>query len=117
MPTAVDISGNTPGGNIPEPHLGKPYGVPALRPTTTYSGTLSGTSTNVGPFSPFTKYLRIAAPTGQPMYYDVGITPTAAAGENLLPAGAVEVIEIQYPQKLAVLQAGTAGTYTVTEVR
>lgn len=117
MATARDLSGNSPIDQAVDAHIGSRNDVPALRPGVTRSGTLTSSSVSVGPFLPTTKYLRLAAPTNQPMYYDVGLAPTAVAGENLLPAGAVETIKIQYPDRIAVLQAGTAGLYTLTEMR
>lgn len=117
MAIAKDLSGNCPGGpEHQDPHIGSRNDVPALRPGTTTSLTMSGSSQTLGPFDPATKYLRLAT-EGQPAHYDVGLAPTASPNENWLPANAVETIKIQYPDKLAVLQGGSAGDINVTEMR
>ena len=54
---------------------------------------------------------------GQPAFIKIDDgTPTAAATDPLMPANWVDYFTVNPGQKIAVLQAGTAGTLSVTEM-
>jgi hypothetical protein len=77
--------------------------------------TLSGSSQQSAAFGAQTRAIRIA--TGaQPAWFAIGTSPTAAATDNLIPATWVEDVVVTPGQKIAVLQAGTAGSLSVTEL-
>lgn len=86
------------------------------RTGTVHTFTMSGSSQATAAFGAQTYRVRIA--TGaQPAFFVVGDgTPTAAATDNLLGTNCVDYIDVNPGQKIAVLQAGTAGTFTVTEL-
>jgi len=86
------------------------------RLSTVYTFTMSGSSQATSAFGAQTYAVRVA--TGaQPAYFTIGDgTPTAANTDSLIPAGWVEDFVVTPGQKGAVLQAGTAGTLTVTEL-
>jgi hypothetical protein len=83
---------------------------------TVHSFTMSGTSQATAAFGSQTYAVRVAT-DDQPAFIVIGDgTPTAAATDTLMPAGWVDCFTVTPGQKLAVLQAGTAGTLTVTEL-
>ena len=77
---------------------------------------MSGSSQATAAFGSGTYFVRIA--TGaQPGYFsNPAAAPTAAATDNLIGTNVVDVVEVRPGQKIAVLQAGTAGTITITEL-
>jgi hypothetical protein len=77
--------------------------------------TMSGTSQASAAFGGQTRAIRLATST-QPAYFVIGSSPTAAATDNLMPAGWVEDVIVNPGEKIAVLQAGTAGSISVTEL-
>jgi hypothetical protein len=78
--------------------------------------TLSGSSQATAAFGPQTYQVRVAT-AGQPAFIRVGDgTPTVTAGDPLMPANWVDYLTVTPGQKLACLQAGTAGTLSVTEI-
>jgi len=86
------------------------------RISTVHTFTMSGSSQATAAFGAQTYCVRVSAPT-QPAYITIGDgTPTAAATDSTVPAGWVDYFDVTPGQKLAVLQAGTAGTLTVTEM-
>lgn len=82
---------------------------------TVHTFTMSGTSQATAAFGAQTYRVRIA--TGaQPAYFsNPAASPTATANDNLLGTNCVDHVEVTPGQKIAVLQAGTAGTITITE--
>jgi hypothetical protein len=78
--------------------------------------TMSGTSQSTAAFGAYTHTVRIA--TGaQPAYFsNPAASPTAANTDNLLGTNCVDYIRVAPGEKIAVLQAGTAGTITITEM-
>jgi hypothetical protein len=77
--------------------------------------TMSGTSQQTAAFGAYTTMIRLA--TGaQPAYFLIGADPTAAATSHQLGANCVDRITVAPGQKCAVLQAGTAGTISITEM-
>lgn len=86
------------------------------RISTVHTFTMSGSSQATTAFGTQTYCVRVATNT-QPAFIIIGDgTPTAAATDSVMPAGWVEDFTVVPGQKLAVLQAGTAGTLTVTEI-
>lgn len=86
------------------------------RLSTVHTFTMSGTSQATAAFGSQTYAVRVAT-NDQPAYVIIGDgTPTATANETLIPLGWVEDFDVSPGQKLAVLQAGTAGKLTVTEL-
>jgi hypothetical protein len=82
---------------------------------TVHTFTMSGTSQATAAFGTGTYMVRLA--TGaQPAFFALGSSPTAAATDNLLGTNCVDYIKVNPGEKVAVLQAGTAGTITVTEL-
>jgi hypothetical protein len=78
--------------------------------------TLSGTSQASASFGGQTRQVRVAT-GGQPAFIKIDDgTPTAAATDPLMPANWVDYFTVNPGQKIAVLQAGTAGTLSVTEM-
>lgn len=78
--------------------------------------TLSGTSQASAAFGSQTRQIRVAA-ADQPAYIKIGDgTPTATASDALMPAGTVDYFTVTPGQKIAVLQAGTAGSLSVSEM-
>lgn len=85
------------------------------RLSTVHTFTMSGTSQATAAFGSGTYMVRIA--TGaQPGYFVLGSSPTAAATDNLIGTNVVDYVKVNPGEKIAVLQAGTAGTITVTEL-
>jgi hypothetical protein len=86
-----------------------------LGPSTVF--TLSGTSQASAAFGAQTYQIRIAT-AGQPAFFRVGDgTPAATTSDALMPANWVDYITVTPGQKVAVLQAGTAGALSVTEIQ
>jgi len=83
---------------------------------TVHTFTMSGSSQATAAFGAQTYRVRVA--TGaQPAYIAFGGTSaTAAATDSLVGANVVDYFDVTPGQKAAVLQAGTAGTVTVTEL-
>jgi hypothetical protein len=82
---------------------------------TVHTFTMSGSSQATAAFGSQTYRVRVA--TGaQPAYITFGTTPTAAATDSLLGTNVIDYFDVTPGQKAAVLQAGTAGTITVTEL-
>lgn len=78
--------------------------------------TMSGTSQATAAFSAQTYRVRIAT-EAQPAYFsNPAAAPTATANDNILGASSVDYIDVVPGQKIAVLQAGTAGKVTITEL-
>jgi hypothetical protein len=83
---------------------------------TVHTFTMSGTSQATAAFGAQTRSIRVAT-NDQPAYIIIGDgTPTATANETIFPLGWSEDFDVTPGQKLAVLQAGTAGKLTVTEL-
>lgn len=86
------------------------------RLSTVHTFTMSGSSQATAAFGSQTYGVRVATNT-QPAFIVIGDgTPTAAATDSVIPAGWVEDFDVTPGQKAAVLQAGTAGSITVTEL-
>lgn len=82
---------------------------------TVHTFTMSGTSQATAAFGSQTYRVRVA--TGaQPGYVVFGTAPVAAATDSLLGTNVIDYFDVTPGQKAAVLQAGTAGTITVTEL-
>lgn len=84
---------------------------------TTTVFTLSGTSQASAPFGAQTYCVRVA--TGdQPAYIEIGDgTPTATAADPIMPKDSVDYFTVTPGQRIAVLQAGTVGILSVTELQ
>jgi hypothetical protein len=77
---------------------------------------MSGTSQPTAAFGSQTRKVRVAT-NDQPAYFVTGDgTPTAANTDSIIPLGWSEDFDVTPGQKGAVLQAGTAGKFTVTEL-
>ena len=78
--------------------------------------TLSGSSQASTAFGAGTYQVRIA--TGaQPAYFQVGATPVATTNTSMvLGINLVDYVPVRPGQKIAVLEAGSAGGFTVTEM-
>ena len=89
---------------------------PSSRLGATTVFTLSGGSQASAAFGPETFQIRLA--TGdQPAHFAIGDgTPTATAADPIMPANRAEYLTVTPGQKIAVLQAGTAGLLSVTEL-
>lgn len=87
----------------------------ARRLSTVHKFTMSGTSQQTAAFGSQTYVVRIAT-HDQPGYVRVDGNPTAVNTDTLIPLGWSEDITVAPGEKLAVLQAGTAGIMTVTEL-
>lgn len=86
------------------------------RASTVHTFTMSGSSQATAAFGAQTYKVRVATNT-QPAFIVIGDgTPTAANTDSVVPAGWVEDFDVTPGQKLAVLQGGTAGILTVTEL-
>jgi|ERR1043166_2398120 hypothetical protein len=78
--------------------------------------TMSGSSQATAAFGAQTYQIRVAT-NDQPAFFTVGDgTPTADSSSMLLAAGLVDYITVSPGQKAAVLQAGTAGKISITEM-
>lgn len=84
---------------------------------TVHAFTMSSSSQATAAFAAGTFAVRLA--TGaQPAFWELGDgTPTATAADNLMGANQTEYITVTPGQKIAVLEAGTAGLFSVTECR
>ena len=79
--------------------------------------TLSGTSQASSPFGPQTYCIRVAT-DDQPAYIEIGDgTPTASNTDPIMPKDSVDYFTVTPGQRIAVLQAGTAGILSVTEMQ
>lgn len=87
----------------------------ARRLGTVQNFTMSGTSQQSSAFGAQTYAVRLAT-NDQPAYFEVGENPTATNADCLMPAGWIEDVTVSPGQKIAVLQAGTAGVFSVTEL-
>jgi len=88
----------------------------AFRLGTTTAFTLSGSSQASAAFGAETFQVRVAT-SDQPAFISIGDgTPTATASDAIMPPGWVDYFAVTPGQKIAVLQAGTAGKITVTEI-
>jgi len=77
--------------------------------------TMSGSSQASSAFGEQTYMIRIA--TGaQPAYFDIAASPVAASTTHMIGTNCVDYITVTPGQKIAVLQAGTAGVFSVTEL-
>jgi len=85
------------------------------RLSTVHKFTMSGTSQATAAFGAQTYKVRVAT-HDQPAYVRVDGDPTAVNTDSLIPLGWSEDFDVTPGQKLAVLQAGTAGILTVTEL-
>lgn len=85
------------------------------RLSTVQNFTMSGSSQASAAFGAQTYMIRIA--TGaQPAFFDIGAAPVAAATTHMIGANEHDYITVNPGQKIAVLQAGTAGVFSVTEL-
>ena len=83
---------------------------------TVHTFTMSASSQATAAFGAQTYAVRVSTNT-QPGFFVIGDgTPTAANTDNVMAAGISEYFDVTPGQKLAVLQAGTAGILTVTEL-
>lgn len=82
---------------------------------TVHDFTLSGSSQQTAAFGAQTYCVRIAT-TDQPAFFAIGSNPTATTGDHIMPAASVDYVTVTPGQKIAVLQADTAGELTVTEL-
>ena len=85
------------------------------RLSTVHTFTMSGSSQATAAFGSQTYKVRVAT-NDQPAFIVIDGSPTATANDSLVPLGWVEDFDVTPGQKLAVLQAGTAGILTVTEL-
>ena len=76
--------------------------------------TMSGTSQQSAAFPAHCYEIRVAT-QGQPAWIAIGTNPTAAAaaGSILVGSNQTEYFRVTPGQKLAVLQAGTAGVFSI----
>jgi hypothetical protein len=78
--------------------------------------TMSAGSQATAAFGAQTYQVRIAT-SGQPAFIKIGDgTPTAGTGDMVLGANIVEYFTVTPGQKLAVVQGGTAGSISITEM-
>jgi hypothetical protein len=78
--------------------------------------TMSGSSQATAAFGSQTYQVRVAT-EAQPAFVKIDDgTPTATASDVLVGANQIDYFTVTPGQKLAVLQAGTAGRLSVTEV-
>jgi hypothetical protein len=85
------------------------------RQGTVQNFTMSGTTQQSTAFGAQTYVIRIA--TGaQPAYFEIGANPTATSADSLIGANVVDYFTVTPGQKIAVLEAGTAGAFSVTEL-
>lgn len=86
------------------------------RLSTVHVFTMSGSSQQTAAFGSQTYKVRVAT-SGQPAWFIVDANPTATTtASSLIPATWAEDFDVTPGQKGAVLQAGTAGSFTVTEL-
>jgi hypothetical protein len=85
------------------------------RPSTTQNFTMTGSNQQSNAFGAQTYMIRIA--TGaQPGYFLVSADPTASSSTAMIGANIVDYITVNPGQKIGVLQAGTGGVISVTEL-
>jgi hypothetical protein len=78
--------------------------------------TMSGTSQASAAFGQQTTLVRLAT-AGQPCHFEIGTTPVAAAAtSHVIGASCIDYITVTPGQKIAVLEAGTAGVISITEM-
>jgi hypothetical protein len=82
---------------------------------TVHTFTMSGSSQQTAAFGSGTYRVRIATNT-QPAFFALGSNPTATTSSNVQGINVVDYVTVNPGEKVAVLQAGTAGTITVTEL-
>lgn len=88
----------------------------ASRAGTNTTITMSGSSQATAAFGAETFQIRVAT-ADQPAYVEIGDgTPTATTSSMLLGANQVDYFTVTPGQKAAVLQAGTAGKVSITEM-
>ena len=89
---------------------------PASRAGTNTTFTMSGASQATAAFGSETFQIRVATET-QPAFVEVGDGPPPASSSSmLLGANQVDYFTVTPGQKAAVLQAGTAGKVSITEM-
>ena len=89
---------------------------PASRAGTNTTLTMSGASQATAAFGSETFQIRVATET-QPAFVEIGDgAPTASSSSMLLGANQVDYFTVTPGQKAAVLQAGTAGKVSITEM-
>jgi hypothetical protein len=89
---------------------------PASRAGTNTTFTMSGSSQATAAFGAETFQIRVATEM-QPAFVEIGDgTPTASSSSMLLGANQVDYFTVTPGQKAAVLQAGTAGKISITEM-
>jgi hypothetical protein len=77
---------------------------------------MSASSQAVGPFGTQTYQIRLST-SAQPAFFKVGDgTPTADTTSNLLGTNVVDYITTSPGQSVAILQAGSAGSISITEM-
>jgi hypothetical protein len=76
--------------------------------------TLSGTSQASTAFSSETYMIRITATEGA--YFVINSDPTATDADPLIGGNVVDYITVTPGQKIAVLEADSGGTFSVTEL-
>jgi hypothetical protein len=84
-------------------------------PGTVHSFTMSGSSQQTAAFGSQTYEVRIATNT-QPAHWALSGDPTATTSSNVQGINVVDYVTVNPGEKIAVLQAGTAGLITVTEL-
>jgi hypothetical protein len=78
--------------------------------------TMSASSQATGAFGTQTYQIRVAV-GAQPAFIKIGDgTPTATTSDPQMGANTIDYFTVTPGQKLAVLQAGTAGVISITEV-
>ncbi len=88
----------------------------ASRAGTNTTITMSGSSQATAAFGAETFQIRVAT-EAQPAFVEIGDgTPTATSSSMLLGANQVDYFTVTPGQKAAVLQAGTAGKISITEM-
>lgn len=78
--------------------------------------TMSGSSQQSTAFGAQTFAIRLAT-AGQPAFFEIGASPAASASTSpVMPANTSELFTVTPGQKVAVLEAGTAGAISITEL-
>ena len=91
--------------------LGKP--IQALQSGVTQRISIGGASAASSAFAAKTRAVRIVSTTA--CHYVVGSDPTATTDDTYLPAEVVEFVAVGGGQKIAFIQAASAGTAWITE--
>jgi len=76
---------------------------------------MSALSQSTPTFSAETYQIRLST-NGQPAFVEVGNSPTATANSMLVGANCIDYITTSPGQAAAVLQAGTGGVISITEM-